>query len=231
MADFKNDKGTPTPARVTGNGDLVILDSFWKWLAQGKIFEAGNGIQTEGNLSQGEAAVTPDDIKATYALVAPAGETPLIVPLFFKVMFEVEDTAAACDSQLIFTKSAGECGTVLALSGRDMVVEGCMYKANPVKAGPAASPLYGVTSTFLLTVSALVDADSILYDFWVGVDNNLSVPVTGSTQQKTYDFMHDAVPHILTSGAAMILYISGASGDAEVHPYIQWAELELADLL
>lgn len=232
MADFKDNDNVPRPARVTGNGDLVILDSYWKWLAQGKVFEAGTGIQTAADLTQGEAAVTPDDVKATFALVAPAGETPLVLPLFFKVMFEAEDSAAAPDSQLIFTKSAGECAAVLALSGRDMTVEGCMYKANPVKKGPAASPLHGVASTFLLTVSALVDGDAIIYDYWVGAAaTNVTAPVTGSSQQRTHDFMHDAIPHILTSGAAMILYISGDTGDALVHPYIQWAELEPDDLL
>lgn len=230
MADFENNENTPITARVVGNRDVVGLPSYFKWLAEGKIFEAGQGIQTVGIDSGTTAAVTPDDEIAAFALVAPAGKTPLVVPLFLKIMYEGEGNPAN-DIYLIFTKSAGQCATTLALVGRDMINEACMYQTSPVKAGPAASPLYGVATSFALAVSALVDADAILYDMVVLVDNNITVPLPGSSQQYSYNFMRGAVPHILTSGAAMIGYCNAADTDSILHPYMQWAELEPDDLL
>jgi hypothetical protein len=230
MADFSNNNNIAQAARVTANRDIVTLPSYYKWLAQGKIFEAGQGLQTVGIDSQGETTLTPDDVKATCALVAPSGATTLVIPLLFKVMFEVEG-GAATDFQLIFTKAASECATALTLSGRDMAASQCMYSANPVKASPSASPLYGVATTFLLTVSALTDADNVMTDFTAMSDNNVSAALgTVAVQQKTYNFM-DTIPHILTSGAAMIFYISSATSDAVIHPYMQWAELTIDDLL
>lgn len=231
MADFQNNNNVAQAARVTGSRDLVTLPSYYKWLAQGKIFEAGQSLQSDGIDSQGEATLTPDDVKATFALQAPSGKTPLILPLFLKVSWEVEG-GAATDFQLIFTRAAPVMGVSLTMSGRDMVAQNCMYAANPIAGSPKAKALYGVATTFLLTVSALDTAnDCVMDEFAALVDNNVSVPVAGSLRVWQRNFMREAIPHILTSGAAMIYYISSATSDAKIHPYMQWAELDEEDLI
>ncbi len=228
MADFQTNLGVPVAARVTGNRDLLTSTHLMKWAAQGKIFEAGQGLQTVAMDSQGETTLTPDDVKATYALVAPSNISPLIIPIMLRVCWETEG-AAATDHQLIFTKAAEDCATDLALSGRASV---SIQNMNKGKAHvPQASALYGVTSTFLLTVSALVDADNVMYDFTAHVDNNVVAPLTGTSQQVQWNFMADGAPHILAAGAAMIFYISTAGGDSSIHPYMQWAEVTEEDLL
>ena len=229
MADFQNASGTPIPGKVTGNGYLGVVDAPLRWLAQGKVFEAGHGLQDTAADSQGETTMTPDDVKATLALQAVGNK--LVVPLVWRIMWEAEG-GAATDYQLIITKASAQCATKLTLSGRDALQPGLnMYRANPAKASPTASALYGVATTFLLTVSALVTADMCMYDFAILVDNNVLSPVTNSSRLYERHFLREGVPHIMTDGAAMIFYISSATTDATVHPYIQWAELDEADLI
>jgi len=228
MADYTNNAGVALAGRVTGNRDLVTAGHLLKWAAQGKIFEAGQGLQTVAVDSQGEASLTPDDVKATFALQSSSASAPLIIPIMFKCMWEVEG-GAATDHHLIFTKKSSDCAAALALSGRPMV---SIQNMNKVKThSPTASALYGAATTFLLTVSALVDGDNIMYDLTAHVDNNVSAPLPGTLQQVGWNFLADGAPHILSQGAAMIFYISSATTDAGVHPYMQWAEVELEDLL
>ncbi len=226
---FETSGSVPTPARVTGNRDIITTPNLMKWAAQGKIFEAGQGLQTLGMDSQTEATLTPDDTKASVALQAPSGSDTLIIPIMLRICTEVEG-ADLTDHQLIFTKKSSDCVVDLALSGRPMVA---IQNMNKLKShSPKAFPLYGVATTFLLTVSALVDADNVMYDFSALVDNNQSVPLTGSSQQVSWNFLSTGAPHILTQGAAMIFYISNATpADSIFHPYMQWAEVTLDDLI
>lgn len=226
--DFQDNSSVARAGRVTGNRDLVTSTHLLKWAAQGKIFEAGQGLQTVGVDSQAEASLTPDDVKATFALVAPSATSPLIIPILFKCMWEVEG-GAATDNYLIFTKSASDCGTSLALSGRDMVSIQNMNKGKSHK--PSAAALYGVATTFLLTVSALVDADNVMYDMTAHVDNNVAAPLEGTSQEVSFNFLAEGAPHIMTAGAAMIFYINSGTSDAAVHQYLQWAEVTEEDLL
>ncbi len=236
MSDFKDDNDTAKAALLTSNRQVVTLDSYWRWVAQGKVFEAGNSLQTAPDNSQGETALTPDDVKASFALVAPASKSPIIVPLLFKVMFET-DGAAAPDSWLIFTRSAPIMGVSLVISGLAATAQNCTYASNPIKGSPKASAIKGVASTWLVTVSALDTAnDCVLYHMALMADAGVTTAgmgVTGNGFFQQHSFLKDTggFPRFLTSGAAMIYYISAAGGDATVHPYIQWAELEPEDLL
>ncbi len=226
---FKTNASVPVPARTTGNRDVITAPNLMKWAAEGKIFEAGQGLQTAAVESQTEATLTPDDVKASIALVAPTDRDTLVIPIMLRICTEVEGGSVA-DHQLIFTKKSNECVTDLALSGRDMVSVQNMNKLKGHK--PKSSALYGVATTFLLTVSALVDADNIMYDFSALVDNNVSVPLTGSSQQISWHFLSAGAPHILQQGAAMIFYISADTGsDVLFHQYMQWAEVTEADLV
>ncbi len=228
MANYADTTGAAQAARLTGNRDLVTTNNIAKWVAQGKVFEAGQGLQTAAIESQAATTLAPDDVLATWALVAPQATSPLIIPIMLRVCWEAEG-GALTDHQLIFTKKRTDCATKLAVTGRVPV---SVQNMNKGKAHiPAASPLYGVATTFLVTVSALVDADNVMYDFSALVDNNVSVPVVGSSQQIEWDFLTAGAPHILTQGAAMIFYISSGGADAKIHPYMQWAEVEEADLV
>lgn len=233
MADFTNNSGAATPGRVTANRDIVTLDSYYRWVAEGKVFEAGQSLQSTGLDSQAEAALTPDDVKASFALVAPASSTKIIVPILFKVMFE-GDGGAAPDSWLIFTRASGATGVALTVSGTDVNAKNCLYAADPVKNSPSASIVKGVATTFLVTVSALDTAnDCVLYHMALMQDAALTTAGFGENAMgyyQQYNFIKEGFPRFLTNGAAMIYYVSAASSDAIIHPYVQWAELDPADV-
>jgi len=232
--DFTNNNGTAVAGRVTANRDLVTVDSYFRWVAEGKVFEAGQSLQSTGLDSQGETALTPDDVKASFALVAPQSSNKIIVPILFKAMFE-GDGGAAPDSWLIFTRAAPSMGVTLAVTGTAVNAQNCLYASSPVKASPAASVIKGVATTFLVTVSALDTAnDCVLYHMALMADAfattaGLGVGLMGSYQQ--CNFLKEGLPRFMTNGAAMIYYVSAATSDAVFHPYIQWAELDPADVV
>jgi len=231
MSDFTNPNGVAVPAKVTSMQEQIMVPYLLRWAAQGKIFSAGQGLQDAGIQSQGETTLTPDDVKATVALQAPVSGTKIIVPIQMKVMWEVEG-GAATDYQLIQTKSASECATALTLSGRDMLVKGLpLYSTTPVQGVAQAKALYGVATTFLLTVSALTTADQVIVDYGAYADNNVSAPLATAGNRFDVNFLATGCPPLLTAGAALILYISAATSDCQIHPYIQWAELDPEDLV
>ncbi|MFA6307103.1 MAG: hypothetical protein WC639_04840 [Patescibacteria group bacterium] len=234
MSDFQNNNSVAVAARTTANRDAVTLDSYYRWVAEGKVFEAGQSLQSTGLDSQAETALTPDDVKASFALVAPSSSSKIIVPILFKVMFE-GDGGAAPDSWLIFTRSSGAMGVSLAVTGTDVNAKNCLYATNPTKAAPQASIVKGVATTFLVTVSALDTAnDCVLYHMALMADASCTTAGLGITAKglyQEYNFIKEGFPRYMTSGAAMIYYVSAASSDAVFHPYIQWAELDPADVL
>ncbi len=235
MADFSNGNNVPQAALVTGNRSILNTPIFWKWVAQGKVFEAGQSLQSTGLDSQAETALTPDDVKASFALQAPSGTGKLIVPIIFKSMFE-GDGGAAPDSWLIFTRGAGAMGVSLTLSGTAVNAKNCTYASNPVKGTPTATILKGVATTFLLTVSALDTADDcVLNHMALMADASCTTAGLGITAKGLYqehDFIAEAggFPRYMEAGAAMIYYVSAASSDAVFHPYVMWAELDPEDV-
>jgi hypothetical protein len=229
MSDFSNNNNVAQPARTNFNREVVTQKNLLRWLAQGKIFEAGVGV--EDTASDSQAAL--DDTKATYALQSPSSSSILVIPLLLKLMM-IADGGALTAIDVAFTKPAGLCATPLTLSGRAMTSIHCMYQASPALASPSASALYGVATTFQLTASALVAADYVLYDHRHIIDAAITtgLPVLGSgpTNVQTWNFMNDGSPHILTSGAAMLVYINTGTTDSTFQPYMQWAEVTLDDL-
>ncbi len=236
MSDFKNKNNVAQPGLVTMNGSILNTPIFYKWAAEGKIFEAGQSLQSTGLDSQAEAALTPDDVKASFALVAPSGTGKLIVPIIFKAMFE-GDGGAAPDSWLIFTRAAGAMGVTLSVTGTAVNAQNCTYATNPVKGTPTASVIKGVATTFLVTVSALDTAnDCVLYQMALMADASSTTAGLGITAKGLYqehDFLAESggVPRFLTSGAALIYYVSAATSDAVFHPYVMWAELDEDDVI
>ena len=223
MADFLNNASTPVAGRVNGNRDLVVSPNYWKWLAQGKLFEAGFGA--EDTPADSQAAI--DDTLATFALQAGAGPK-IVVPLLLRLAM-VTDGGALTRIDIAFTKPAGLCGTTLTLSGgRAMTSIHNMYRTNPAQDGPTASALYGAATTFAITVSALVAADYVDYGYDSWIDAALTVMT--QPQVKVINFMEEA-PRGLTASAAMLVYINTGTADSTWRPYVQWAELDEADLL
>ena len=226
---FEKRTSVLTPARTTGNRDVITTPNLMKWAAEGKIFEAGQGIKTDAMDSQTETTLTPDKVKASVALVAPSSSDTLVIPIMLRILTEVEG-GSVVDHQLIFTKKSSDCVVDLHLSGRPLV---SIQNMNKLKShSPKAFPMYGVASTFLLTVSVIVDADNVMYDFTALKDNNVVTPLPGTSQQVSWNFLSQGAPHILQQGAAMIFYISADTVSAvKFHPYLQWAEVTEEDLV
>jgi len=224
MSDYLNDAGVAKAGRVTNNRDTVVSPNYWKWLAQGKIFEAGFGA--EDTAADSQAAI--DDTLVTFALQS-SGSTKIVVPLVFKDMM-VADGGALTRIDIAFTKPAALCATAHTLTGgRAMTSIHNMYRTSPAQTGPTASALYGAATTFAITSSALVAADYVDAHYETWIDAALTV----MTQRQTvvFNFMRDEVPHALTAGACMLVYINTGTSDSTHLPYIQWAELELGDLI
>lgn len=224
MADFTDNNNVAQSARVTGNRNVVTLPAMWKWLAQGKIFEAGLG--PEDTPVDSEAALA--DITATFSLQSPSAAKPLVIPLFVKFMM-IADGGALSNFQLAFTKPAALCATALTLSGTALTSKHSLYRTNPKQTEQTAEALSTVT------VSVLVAADYISYHFSHLIDSVLTsgLVALGSGPSNVHDlrFLQDGLPHIMTAGAAMLMNCYTGTSDSTWFPYIQWAELELADLL
>ena len=85
-----------------------------------------------------------------------------------------------------------------------------------------------------VTASALVAADYATYDYLLPVDALLTTGKValggGPSNVHTWRFLKDGYPHILTSGAAMLIFASNSTTDATAKCYIQWAEVTIDDL-
>lgn len=230
MADFTNNAGTAVSGRTNSKRDLVVQQNLLKWVAEGKVFEAGFGV--EDTAADSQAAL--DDTKVTFALQSPANSYTLVVPILLKLAC-VADGGALTAIDIAFTKPAGLCATANTLSGRALTSIHCMYQANPNKATPLAQALYGVATTFQLTSAALVAADYVDYHKGTIIDAALTTGLPnlggGPSNVSTWDFLNVGAPRIMTNGASMLVYINTGSSDSTWFPYMQWAELTIDDLL
>jgi len=228
--DFQDRGGNPQPALVNGQREPIVSPNYWRWLMEGKVFEAGFGAESTAADSQASLVATT----ATFALQAPEANEPIVVPICLKLMCTA-DGGALSRFQVLFTKSAKECGTKLALTTtRDMLTKHCLYRASPPPKEQAAKAYFGQATTFDITVSALVAAEYVSYHFGHIADALLTTSLValgeGPSNVQTLRFLKDGVPHLLTQGAAMLVYIYTATSDSTWFPYMQWAELEENDL-
>jgi len=224
MADFQNKNSVAVAARTNGNRDVISQASYLRWLAQGKLFEAGFG--PEDTAADSQAAL--DDTLVTFALQSN-GASKIVVPILFKAMM-VADGGALTRIDVAFTKPAALCATALTLTGgRAMTSIHNMYQTSPAQTGPTASALYGAATTFAITASALVAGDYVDSHRETWIDAALTV----MTQRQTmvFNFLAEGVPHGMTAGAAMLVYINTGTTDSTWLPYVQWAELDLEDLV
>ena len=226
MADFLNNSNVAVAGRTNANRDLVTSPNYLRWLAQGKVFEAGFGV--ESTPADSQAAI--DDTLVTFALQAPSADSPLVIPILLKLMM-VADGGALTRIDVAFTKPASQCATALALSGGRAMLGGSlpMYRTTAKSFTAQASALYGAATTFAITSTALVAADYISFHY----DSYIDAALTVMTQPpvKTFNFLLEGLPHILTNGAAMLVYINTGTSDSTWIPYMQWAELTEDDLV
>jgi len=229
MSDYLDSGNAPVAGRVTRNRDLVVSANYWKWLAQGKLYEAGFGA--EDTAADSQAAI--DDTLVTFALQAGAG-SKIVIPLFLRLAMVTEGGALG-RADVAFTKPAALCATSLALTGgRAMTSIHNMLRTVPAQNPPTASALYGAATTFAITATALVAADYVDYQRRSWVDNMISVQLPelegGPSDSLVWNFMAQ-LPRGMTAGAAMLVYINTGTADSTWFPYVQWAEVDAEDLL
>lgn len=223
MADFIDRNSVPKAGGVTVARDLITAPSYLRWLGEGKIFEAGFGLEdAEENSSDGA-----DDTTATFALVAPSGSGTLVMPLYLRLSCTA-DGGALSNWCVTFTRPAAECATALTVSGTAFPFKRNMNREYATQGN--ASALYGDS----ITVSALTNADYVGAVYGHAIDAVLTsglVAVSGASNEIGFNFMNDVgVPHILSKGAGMIVYIFTGTSDSVWRGYMQWAELTASDL-
>src|SRR3990167_10362491 len=130
--DFQDRGGNPQPALVNGQREPIVSPNYWRWLMEGKVFEAGFGAEDTAADSQASLVATT----ATFALQSPEADTPIVVPICLKLMCTA-DGGALSNFQVLFTKSARLCGTALALTTtRALTSIHALYQKNPPIAAP-----------------------------------------------------------------------------------------------
>jgi len=228
--DFQDRSDNAQAALVNGKRDVVSAPNYWRWLMEGKVFEAGFGAESTAADSQASLVATT----ATFALQSPEGDSPIVVPICLKLMCTA-DGGALSKFQVLFTKAAKECATKLALSTtRDLYSKHSLYRKSSPAKEQAAKAYFGQATTFDITVSALVAAEYVAYHLGHVIDAVLTTGLValgeGPSNVQTFRFLKDGVPHLLTQGAAMLVYIYTGTSDSTWFPYMQWAELEEDDL-
>jgi len=191
---------------------------------EGKVFEAGYGLEDSAITCEGAV----DDVNVAYSLQAPAGTDLLIIPILLKICI-TDDGGQLTTFQLMFTKPAGLCATTLVLTpGTALTSKHCLYQTNPKKAEQKATTLSALTS------SALVAADYVSYHRGHVITNVLTSGLVamgeGPSNVHTFRFLKEGAPHIMTSGAAMLVHVNSADTDSATTCYMQWAEVTEDDL-
>jgi hypothetical protein len=144
MAQFLDKTAVAVSAGVTGNRDLITSPSLVRWVAEGKVFEGGQGCESTA-VDASVVSATFDDQTPTFSLVSPQSGV-YVIPIMLKLML-VGEGGALINYQVTFTKAATACATVLRVSGTAMHHTSNINKTYSTK--PASTALYTVTSTAL----------------------------------------------------------------------------------
>ena len=223
MSDYQNRSSVAQAARVNGAGDIITSDTLLRWAVQGKIFEAGFGAADSAIAMVAAVA----DTTPSYSLQSPASTSLLVIPILAKVAIIVDGNAI---TKIIcaFTKPAGLCATAMTLSGTALTSKHCLYRSSPAPTAQQSTVVSGVTA------SALVAADYVAYHYGQAIDAVLTTGKValgeGPSNVHALRFLEDGFPHILTSGAAMLLYVTNGTTDGTSKTYFQWAEVTKDDL-
>jgi len=214
---------TPRNQYVTMERDAISVPVLWKWAAQGKVFEAGLSPEDSAVASSTSFA----DTTPRFSLQAPASTSLLVIPILLKV-FLVTDGGGITNVQVAFTKPAGLCATTMTLTGTALTSKHALYRTNPAQTAQQAAALSACT------LSAMVAADYVGYHFGHAIDATLTTglvtPGTGPSNVDTFNFLGEGAPHIMTSGAAMVVYCYTGTSAGSHRAYMQWAEVTEDDL-
>jgi hypothetical protein len=220
--DFENRHGAAQRAKLTGSGDILSSSTLMRWAVEGKVFEAGYGLE--------DTAIAMDttwaDTTPIFSLQAPASSSLIVIPLKLKLMVH-DDGNALTLFGVAFTKPAGLCDTTMTLSGTALTSKHCCYRTNPAQTAQQSTALSNVTA------SALLAADYIAYHYGNAIDAMLTTGLAnmgGPQNVQTWNFLKDGLPHMMTSGAAMLVYVDNGTTDANCTAYMQWAEVTKDDL-
>lgn len=200
------------PAANTA-GEQIAAGQIMDWAMRGYIFSAGILVDAASDIS---VVTTLANTTPTVALQAPASKEIVVIPL--RVRVSVTAVAGGLTTlDLVYTKAAQECATVLALTG-GTVMPGIQnhYMSNPVKIRKSTCE-YGVTATTLTNVDCTVIAHGEMHD------NGLTSVEMHLNRIFDYDFTES--PIALTEGAALLLYGYSASTASEIRPSFTWAEI------
>ena len=223
MADYKDNNDVAQAARVTGERDIVSASTLLKWAVEGKVFEAGFSPED----SAIDSAASFADTTPSFGLKSPNSSSLIVIPILLNLMMN-EDGGALSQYSIGFTKPAGLCATAHTLTGTAMASKHSMYQTNPAQTTQQAEALYTCTQ------SAMVAADYIMPYKGQVIDAALSTGLVnvggGPSNVKEFNFLKDGVPHLMTSGACMVVYTYTATSDSMWYCYMQWAEVTIDDL-
>ena len=224
MSDFQDKNDQALAAYVTRGRTIVTQPKLWLWAAQGKVFEAGIDMEDTAIVSLATVA----DITASVALKSPTSSSLFIIPILLTLSI-TDEGAALTDISVSFTKPIGEIATAaFTCTGTAMTVKQSLYATSPAKFRQQATALTACT------VSDLSDADQYIEYARPQADDAFLNTADGSSvgyNVITYRFLNDGAPRMLNGGATMLVTVSSSTTDAAFRPYMQWAEVELDDLL
>jgi len=218
MADFKDRNDVAKAGYVTINRDQVVTPSLLKWVAEGKVWCAGVGAENAGV----DSAAALDDLTPTFALVAPASSSVLVVPILVRMSTHTEG-GALNQLQVAVTRAASDCATTLSVSGTAFTA--IQNKLSGNTGSPQSAATYTCTS------SALTNADYVSTVLATQADNPVSgTGGLGFNRGCVFELDMLADPFILNSGAGLLVYGYTGTTDQKYLPYLVWAELTADDL-
>ena len=199
------------PAANTA-GEQIAASQIMDWGMKGYIFSAGLLVDA----SDISVVTTLADTTPTIALQSPAGGDIIVIPL--RVRCSVTAVAGGLTTlDLVYTKAARECATVLALTG-GTVMPGIQNHFTPNPMAVRKS-----TCEFTVTATALTDVDCNVIAHAELADNGL----TSATFQyiSVFNYEFEESPIALTDGAALLLYGDSARTASTIRPSFIWAEI------
>ncbi len=219
MTDFKNRVLAAVAARVNGQRELMTSPAILRWVREGKVFSASQGLEATDII----AVTTLADVTPTIVLQAPANSSTLVVPLQARIAV-TDDGGGLSTIDVSFTKAAAQVATPLALSAGTTLNIQNHITANPMQTGLA-------TCEFTVTSSALLTTDYITIGHEHVVDAALTtgLPIPGAGLEKVFDLFEPA-PLMLVESSALMIHLFTATTGARFVPVVTWAELTDEDL-
>ena len=217
--DFEDRSGTGQAGGITGKRDIIVAPNMLRWVAEGKVFSAGVGYENGGIDSDGN---TLDDESPEAALVASNSSDIFVLPLLVRMSTHTEGGAAP-RMQVAITRAAADCAVTLVVSGTAMPAIHNHNSSN--NNSPTAAATYTCTST------ALTNLDYVMLVKAQAADNPVSgTGGLGFNNGTVFELDMLKDPHLLSQGAALLIYPNTNTSDASYCPYIVWAELTEDDL-